>query len=484
MNLRRLSVVMAATVTMSAGVGTASAQPAEPTADEAAFRALYKELIEINTTRSVGDCSRAAEAMRQRLLAAGYPAEDLQILAPPEAPKDGALVAILRGRDPSVKPILLLAHIDVVEAKREDWVRNPFELVEEDGWFYARGASDNKSMAAIFTDSLIRYRQEGYTPRRDIKLALTCGEETAGAGLFDSVRWLVQTQPEVLAAEFAINEGAGGEYDRHGKPIVLQVQAGEKVYQDFTLEVTDPGGHSSLPKADNAIVRLSAGLAKLGAHRFPIGLNEVTRAYFETMATLVDPSVGADMRAVLQSPPDAEAAARLWAIDPQWNAMLRTTCIVSEIEGGHAPNAIPQHVQATVNCRILPGTPVAEVQAEIARVVADDAIRISTKGEGGVQSPIPPLTEAVLGPAREVAETIWPGVTLVPTMLPGYTDGKYLNPAGVPTYGLSGLFEDAEGNYIHGLNERMNVKSLMEGRRFLHEVVKLYADSDSRPTQE
>jgi acetylornithine deacetylase/succinyl-diaminopimelate desuccinylase-like protein len=415
--------------------------------------------------------------MRKHLLAAGIPAADMQILAPPEAPNDGALIAVLRGTDKSAKPILLLAHIDVVEAKRQDWVRDPFKLVEEDGWFYARGASDDKSMAAIFTDSLIRYKQEGYKPRRGIKLALTCGEETAGAGLFDSVRWLVQTQPEVLVAEFAINEGAGGEYDKHGKPIVLQVQAGEKVYQDFTLEVSDPGGHSSLPKASNAIVRLSAGLARLGAHQFPIGLNPVTRSYFETMAKLMDPDVGADMRAVLQSPPDAAAAARLWAIDPQWNAMLRTTCIVSEIAGGHAPNAIPQHVKATVNCRILPGTPVADVRAEIAKVIADDAITISTKGEGGVQSPIPPLTEAILGPAREVAEKIWPGVTLVPTMLPGYTDGKYLNPAGIPTYGLSGLFEDAEGNYIHGLNERMRVKSLMEGRRFLYQVVKLYADS-------
>jgi acetylornithine deacetylase/succinyl-diaminopimelate desuccinylase-like protein len=462
---------------MCTAIGVANAQTSNPTADEAAFRALYKELIEINTTHSVGNCTQAAEAMRKHLLAAGIPAVDMQILAPPEAPNDGALIAVLRGTDKSAKPILLLAHIDVVEAKREDWVRDPFKLVEEDGWFYARGASDDKSMAAIFTDSLIRYRQAGYTPRRDIKLALTCGEETAGAGLFDSVRWLVQTQLEVLAAEFAVNEGAGGEYDRNGKPIVLQVQAGEKVYQDFTLETNDPGGHSSLPKAGNAIVRLSAGLAKLGAHQFPIGLNPVTRAYFETMAKLMDPDVGADMRAVLQSPPDAAAAARLWAIDPQWNAMLRTTCIVSEIAGGHAPNAIPQHVKATVNCRILPGTPVADVRAEIAKVIADDAITISTKGEGGVQSPIPPLTDAILGPAGEVAEKIWPGVTLVPTMLPGYTDGKYLNPAGIPTYGLSGLFEDAEGNYIHGLNERMRVKSLMEGRRFLYQVVKLYADS-------
>ncbi len=444
--------------------------------DEAAFRALYKELIEINTTRSVGNCTQAAGAMRERLRAAGYTDDDMRILAPPEAPNDGALIAVLQGTDSAAKPILLLAHIDVVEAKREDWTRDPFKLVEENGWFYARGASDDKSMAAIFTDSMIRYRTEGYRPRRDIKLALTCGEETAGAGLFDSVRWLVKTRPEVLDAAFAINEGAAGDLDANGKPIALQIQAGEKVYQDFALEVSDAGGHSSLPKANNAIVRLSTGLAKIGVYQFPLRLNPITRAYFEAMSKHVEPAVGADMRAVLSTPPDAAAAARLWKANPYWNAMLRTTCIVSMIDGGHAPNAIPQHVKANVNCRILPDTPVAEVQAEIVKVLADDAIKVTPVGEGGVQSPIPPLTEAILGPARKVAATIWPGVPIVPTMLPGYTDGKYLNPAGVPTYGLSGIFENAEGNYEHGLNERVRVQSLMEGRRFLYEVVKLYAD--------
>jgi len=414
--------------------------------------------------------------MRKHLLAAGIPAADLQILAPAEAPNDGALIAVLRGRDKSAKPILLLAHIDVVEAKREDWTRDPFKLVEEDGWFYARGASDDKAMAAILTDSLIRYKREGYKPRRDIKLALTCGEETAGAGLFDSVRWLMQTQPEVLSAAFAINEGAGGLLDKNGKPVALEIQAGEKVYQDFAVEATDVGGHSSLPTANNAIVRLSAALARMASYQFPIGLNPVTRGYFEAMSKLVEAEVAADMRAVLQSPPDDAAANRLWALNPSWNAMLRTTCIVTQIEGGHAPNAIPQHVKANVNCRILPGTPVAEVQSQIASVVADEGITVTPKGEGGVQSPMPSLTETIVEPARKVADSIWPGVVIVPTMLPGYTDGKYLNPGGVPTYGLSGLFESAEGNYIHGLNERISVKSLMEGRRFLYEVVKLYAD--------
>jgi acetylornithine deacetylase/succinyl-diaminopimelate desuccinylase-like protein len=470
----KLKIVLAAIAVSHATAGIASAQP--PSADEAAFRALYKELVEINTTRSVGNCTQAAEAMRKHLLDAGIPASDTQILAPPEAPNDGALIAVLRGRDKSAKPILLLAHIDVVEAKREDWKRDPFKLVEENGWFYARGASDDKAMAAVLTDSLIRYKKEGFKPRRDIKLALTCGEETAGAGLFDSVRWLTTTQPDVLNAAFAINEGAEGELDKNGKPVALQIQAGEKVYQDFALEASDVGGHSSHPTKNNPIARLSIALARLNAFNFPIALNQTTRSYFEAEAKLVEPNVAADMKAILKSPPDDAAAERLWAINPAWNGMLRTTCIATQIEGGHAPNALPQHVKANINCRILPGVPVVEVQMQISQVLADDSITITPKGEGGVVSSVPPLTDAITQPARKIAERIWPGVVLVPTLSTGYSDGKYLNPAGVPTYGLSGMFEDAEGNHIHGLNERMRVKSLMEGRRFLYEVVKVYGD--------
>ena len=476
--LRRAGNLVLVLASCLAPIGLAAQATGGPlNAHQQLARDIYKELIEINTTTDAdpGGTTQAAEAMATRLRAAGFSGADVQVLS--SGPRDGNLVARLRGSGVAGrKPILLLAHLDVVAARREDWTMDPFTFAEKDGFYYGRGTSDDKAMAAIFTDSLVRYRQEGYRPRRSIKLALTCGEETAGAGYFDSVRWLVQTQPHVLAAEFAINEGAGGELDSQGKPVALQVQAGEKIYQDFSLQVSDPGGHSSLPKADNAIVRLGTALARLGAHRFPVALNPVTRAYFEAMAGLSAPDVAADMRAILKSPPDEAAAARLWAVNPLWNAMLRTTCIVSMIDGGHAPNALPQHDKANVNCRILPDVPVADVQAEIVRVLADDGIKVTPTGEGGVQSPVPPLTEAVLGPARRVAETIWPGVAIVPTMLPGYTDGKYLNPAGVPTYGLSGLFEDREGNYEHGLNERMRVKSLMDGRRFLHEVVKLYAD--------
>lgn len=453
----------------------AATSPAQTVApDEAEFRALYRQLIEINTTRSVGSCTHAAEAMRSHLLEAGIPAADTQILAPPDRPNDGALIAVLRGRESAAKPILLLAHIDVVEAKREDWERDPFKLVEDKGWFYARGSSDDKAMAAVFTDSLIRYKKEGFKPRRDIKLALTCGEETSD--VFNSVRWLTQTQPNILNAVFALNEGAGGELDANDRPVALQIQAGEKVYQDFALDASDVGGHSSRPTKNNPIVRLSIGLAKLGAHNFNVALNQATRGYFEAQIKLVQPEIAADMRAVLNNPQDEAAVDRLWAVNPGWNGSLRTTCVVTEISGGHAPNALPQHVRANVNCRILPGVPVAEVQQEIVSVLADSKINVAPTGEPGTQSPPPPLTKNIMDPLRKIADEIWPGVAIVPTMSTGATDGRFLNATGVPTYGLSGMFHDADGSHAHGLNERIRVKSLMNGRRFLFEVVKLYAN--------
>jgi acetylornithine deacetylase/succinyl-diaminopimelate desuccinylase-like protein len=446
-----------------------------PDSTEPAFRALYKELVEINTTRSVGSCTKAAEAMRARLLAAGIPADDMRILAPPDRAGDGALIAVLRGSDRTAKPILLLAHIDVVEAKREDWQRDPFKLVEEEGWFYARGASDDKAMAAVFTDSLVRYRKEGFKPRRDIKLALTCGEETPE--IFNSVKWLVATQPKVLDAAIALNEGAGGDLDRNGKPVALQIQAGEKVFQDFALDATDAGGHSARPTRTNPIVRLSAGLARLGAYNFAVSFNSATRGYFEAMSRMSAPEVAADMRAVLGNPQDEAAVQRLWSANPGWNSALRTTCVPTLIDGGHADNALPQHVRAIVNCRILPGVPIAEVQKEIKAVLNDATLSVEATGEPGVESRAPALSAALLAPVKQVSAKIWPGVPLVPTMSTGATDGRYLGAGGVPTYGLSGMFHYPEGSGSHGLNERIRVKSLLEGRRFLYEVVKLYANS-------
>jgi acetylornithine deacetylase/succinyl-diaminopimelate desuccinylase-like protein len=294
--------------------------------------------------------------------------------------------------------------------------------------------------------------------------------------VFNSVQWLVRTQPQVLDAAFALNEGAGGELDKDGRPVALQIQAGEKVYQDFAFDAVDVGGHSSRPNRNNPIVRLSVALAKLGAYSFPIALNPATRGYFEAQAKLVAPDVAADMRAVLADPKDEAAAGRLWDANAAWNGALRTTCVVTQIEGGHAPNALPQHVHANVNCRILPGVPVDEVQRQLVTVIGDPKITVAPTGDPGMQAPVPPLSEQIMDPIVKVADRLWPGVAIVPTMSTGATDGRYLNASGVPTYGLSGMFHDAEGSHAHGLDERIRVQSLLDGRRFLYEVVKIYAD--------
>ena len=441
---------------------------------EAAFRGLYKQLVEINTTASVGSCTAAAEAMGARLKAAGFADGDVRVLYPPEHPRFGALVATLHGTDPKAGAILLMAHIDVVEAKREDWVRDPFTLVEEDGYFYARGASDDKAMAAIFTDSLVRYKAEGFGPKRDIKLALTCGEE--GGDPFNSVPWLLETHPETLKATFALNEGDDSRLDDKGQPKLLSIQVGEKIYMDYTLEVTNPGGHSSRPVKDNAIYHLAGGLARLGAYDFPIALNDATRAYYEQSAKVeTNAEVANAMRAMVKDPADAAAAAVL-ARDPARNSMMRTTCVATTVEAGHAPNALPQRAKANVNCRILPGNDPRAIRDQLEQVVADPAIKVSLATDPFPVSPPPPLTQEVMGPATKVASKIWPGVPFIPAMLTGATDGRFTNAAGVPTYGLSGLMAGADGDHIHGLNERIQVKALLNGRQFLYEVVKLYAD--------
>jgi acetylornithine deacetylase/succinyl-diaminopimelate desuccinylase-like protein len=464
------AIKSAATIMLAALLGTAGIAQAQ-SADETAFRALYKELIETNTTLSVGSCTAAEQKMAARLRAAGYTDADMKFYAPEDRPKDGALVVTLPGTDRKLKPILLLAHVDVVEAKREDWTRDPFTLIEEGGFFYARGASDDKAMAAVFTDSMIRYKQEGFKPRRGIKLALTCGEETPQG--FNSVYWLMSTQPKVLDAAFALNEGAAGELDELGKPRVLQIQAGEKVYQDFTLETTNPGGHSSRPMPDNAIYELADGLTRLAAYRFPIALNDAARGYFQAQTRLVEPNIAADMQAVLDHK-DENAATRLWAINPAWFSMMRTTCVATMLSGGHARNALPQRAAANVNCRILPGVPPAEIQKTLADVIGGK-ITITAEAEPGtgVGAP-PPLTDKVLGPVKKLAAEMWPGVAIVPTMSTGATDSRFLNGAGIPSYGLSGMFFDAEGSHMHGLNERIAVKSLMDGRQFLYRIIKLY----------
>jgi len=462
----------AAAVLAAAALATpAAAQTARP--DQLAFRDLYKELIEINTTLSVGSCTAASQAMAARLKTAGFADADLQVIVPPQRPKDGALVATLKGTDAKAKPILLLAHIDVVEANRADWERDPFKLVEEDGFFYARGASDDKAQAAVWVDTLARYKTEGFKPKRTIRMALTCGEETPDT--FNGVQYLIANNRDLMDAEFVLNEGAGGRLDEKGNRISLGVQAGEKVYQDYTLEVTNKGGHSSAPVKDNAIYHLSQGLGRLGEYDFPIKLNDAVKANFEQMAKIEGGPNGAAMAAVAKDPANAEAVAVV-ARDPGRNSMMRTTCVATMVNAGHAPNALPQRAKANVNCRILPGESVESVRQTLVKVLADEAIKVTTVGEPSPVSPPPTLGKQIMGPVEKVSAKLWPGVPVVPVMATGATDGRFLNAVGVPTYGLSGLFGEIGGNGAHGLNEKIRVRSLYEGRDFLYEVVKLYAN--------
>ena len=435
------------------------------------LRTIYQELVEINTTDSVGSCTAAAEAMAGHLKAAGLPAQDVQVLVPPGGPKKGNLVARYRGTG-AKKPLMLLGHLDVVEAKREDWQRDPFKLVEENGYFYARGASDDKSMVSVFIANLIRYRQEGYRPERDLVLVATCDEETIPSN-FSGIVYLLKNHRSLIDAEFALNEGGGALLDRNGNHQRMTIQAGEKVFQSYQLEATNPGGHSSLPVKDNAIYHLAGGLVRLGAYDFPFKLSDTTRAYFEQMARIETGQTAADMKAILRDPPDPEAIARLSA-NPLNNSTFRTTCVATMLEAGHATNALPQRARATVNCRVLPGESVAEVQKTLARVMDNDKIKLTPTHEPTL-SPPPPLTREIVGPVEVVSKQMWPGVPVVPTLLVAATDGRFTINAGIPTYGVNGMFRDPDGSGVHGLNERMRVRSLYEGHEFLYRLVKLYA---------
>jgi acetylornithine deacetylase/succinyl-diaminopimelate desuccinylase-like protein len=448
---------------LAAVLTTSSLSTPSPSPADQALLPIYKQLVEINTVDPSGDNTRAAEAMAARLRAAGFPAGDVQVLAP--QPRKGNLVARLRGTGRR-RPLLLLAHLDVVEARREDWSVDPFTLLEKDGYFYGRGTGDDKAMAAIWIATLIRTRQEGYRPDRDIIVALTSDEE---GGPANGVHWLVENHRDLIDAELALNEGGRGQI-KDGRYLANGVQASEKVYESFRLETTSSGGHSSLPRKDNAIYRLAAGLGRLAAFDFPVRLSDVTRAYFDRMASIAPGPEADDMKAVLRTPPDAEALARL-SLSPYHNALMRTTCVATRLEGGHADNALPQTARATVNCRILPGTPAGEVQATLVKAVADDGITITSLAPAK-PSPPSPLQPDLMGPVEEVTRELWPGVPVVPVMGTGATDSKYLRAAGIPAYGTSGIFGDIDDVRAHGRDERILVRSLYEGQDYLYRLVK------------
>jgi acetylornithine deacetylase/succinyl-diaminopimelate desuccinylase-like protein len=455
-----------------------AAPPQDTPAGEQRFRALYKELVETNTTLSAGNCTLAAERMAARLKAAGFPDSDLHSFAAPDHPKEGGLVAVYPGRDPKLKAILLLAHIDVVEAKREDWTRDPFTLIEENGSFYARGASDDKAEAAIWVDTLIRYRTENYRPKRTIKVALTCGEETAGA--FNGADWLTRNRRDLIDAAFALNEGAAGELDASGHRVALEVEAGEKFPQNYRLEVTNKGGHSSRPMKDNAIYRLAEALTRISAYEFPAQFTDGNRAYFTGMAKILaakgETEVANAMNAFLKNPNDTRALALISAKDPSWNATLRTTCVATMLDAGHATNALPQRARANINCRIFPGVTTETVRAKLEELVADPMVKISSPETRGPTASPPPLTPEVMAPIEKLTAEFWPGVPVLPILQAGATDGEFTNAVGIPTFGVEPVFVGPDLGNIHGLNEYVGVKSLLEGREFLYRLVKIYAE--------
>jgi acetylornithine deacetylase/succinyl-diaminopimelate desuccinylase-like protein len=428
---------------------------------------IFKELVEIDTTTATGDTRQAAAAMAARLRAAGFADEDVNVFSP--APRKGNLVARLRGSG-ARKPILLVAHLDVVPALREDWSVDPFKFTEQDGYYYGRGTADDKYMASAFVTNLIRYKQEGYKPDRDIILALETDEE-----IFDrnglGINWLIKNKRDLIDAEFALNEGAGVGL-KDGKPIRVGVQTSEKVPVSFQLEVTDTGGHSSVPRKSNAIYKLAEGLVRLSKFNFPLRLNDTTRAWFERSAQFENEQTAADMRAVMSDKPDPAAMSfvRL-ANNPVYNAQLRTTCVATMLQGGHAINALPQSATAKVNCRVMPGEPIEDVKATLEKVLADDQIRV-TQIDAPVLSAPSELHEEIMGAIAKLSGEFFPGAIVLPIMSSGATDGSYLRNAGIPTYGHSGMAIDVHEGRIHGKDERVPVASFYNGQEYLYRLVK------------
>jgi acetylornithine deacetylase/succinyl-diaminopimelate desuccinylase-like protein len=443
-----------------------AAAPLPPRAEQERVRAIYKELIEIDTTHDDGSTTAAAEAVARRLRAAGWPAGDVQVLGP--SPRKGNLVARLHGSGRR-RPLLLLGHLDVVAARRDDWSLEPFKLTERDGYFYGRGTEDMKSLVAIWVATALRLRQEGRKLDRDLILALTADEEN---GTENGVSWLLAHHRPLVDAAYALNEGGAGEI-KDGRYRANDVQASEKEYFSFQLEARNKGGHSSLPEADNAIVHIGEAVARVHRHRFPARTTAVTRAYFERVAGLERGQLAADMRAVAAVPEgqalEGEALARLSG-SPFYNARLRTTCVPTQLQGGHAENALPQRATAVINCRILPGETPDQVRAALVQAIGDPAVAVTALGKRDAAPPSPLLPELMTAVSAATA-ALWPGVVVLPVMQPGATDGRFLRAAGIPTYGVSGMFRDVDDVRAHGKDERIPVRSLYEGQEFVWRLV-------------
>jgi len=453
-------------------VGSAAPTAAEPVPPDIQqlTRAVYKELVEINTTESVGDTFAAARAMGARLISAGFPKADVQVLQ--SAPKRGNLVARLHGTGKR-KPLLLVAHIDVVEAKREDWTTDPFKLVEKDGYFYGRGTGDDKYMAAAWVVNMMRWKKEGYKPDRDLILVLETDKELGDRNSL-GMRWLIKNHRDLIDAEYALNEG-GGVGVKEGRPFANSIQTAEKLFQSFWLETRNAGGHSSQPRKDNAIYTLADALARLEKFEFPVQLNATTRAWFEKMSTVETGQLAADMKSLASPRPDPAAIARL-SEKPPYNAQMRTTCVATRLEGGHADNALPQLARAMVNCRILPGQSVEETQKTLEKVLAEPKITLSLAAHDSGSDPSV-INKELAAAIEKLTPKFWPGVSPVPTMSAGATDGRFLRNIGIPTFGHSGMAADIFDVRAHGKDERVNIQAMFEGEQYLYELVKALSGS-------
>ena len=454
-------------------VGSQAQQPRLNAADRTVARDVFKQLIETNTSHSVGSTTVAAEAMRKRFLDAGFPARDMVILGPDD--RHGNLVLRYHGKPGStLKPALIIAHLDVVEAKREDWTTDPFQFVEKDGFFYGRGTQDMKDSDAAFVTSFILLKREGFVPDRDLILALTADEE---GGTMNGVDWLLKHHRDLIEAGFAINPDSGGLSTQKGKPSFLGVEATEKLYADYRLTVTNPGGHSSLPRKENAIYQLSAALGRLAAYQFPFELNGVTRAYFDALAPTQTPQIAGDMRAILLPSPDQAAIARL-SNDYVYNSLMHTTCVATMLSAGHAPNALPQRAEANVNCRILPGHTPGEIRKQLEAVFAEPKLKVElategiTSGEDEVSVTPPPLNKEVFDALHRITEQMWPGTPVIPEMETGASDSKATMAAGIPSYGFSGMGIDEDDDRAHGRDERLGVESYYTGVEFTYLYLK------------
>jgi len=466
----------------AAALAMAAANPvhAAPEPGEAQFRAIYKELVETNTTVSTGSCTLAAERMAAHLKAAGYADSQITLFSVPDHPKEGGVVAVLPGASKAAKPILLLAHLDVVEAKRADWERDPFTLIEEGGYFYGRGTADDKSMAAIWVDTMVRLKA-AKPLKRTVKLALTCGEETTWA--FNGAQWLAQNKRVLIDAEFALNEGGGGDTDgkglsEGGKLVNQSIQVGEKAVQNYRLETRNPGGHSSIPVRDNAIYELADALARLRDHEFPAEMSATTRAFFAKAGAARGDAMGKAMQALAANPIGSPAfveAEKLVNTDRTYHSKLRTTCVATLLDGGHANNALPQRAGANVNCRIFPGHSPEEIQAALQKIAADPGVAVTMVPPQRPLAKAPALDRAIIGLMEKLSARYFPGVPVVPDMSTGATDGIFLEAVGIPTYGVPGPWGNPDGNGVHGLNERIEVRSLLTGRAYLYDLVQAFA---------